>query len=126
VRYDWFLPAEVARYDNALAPGQPTRLDDATWSDLELDRYLDHLAAPCSIFGRQMLYHRLRAGGSPLMGTLDEAGLQAASLATAGLHQADTEVAGLLFEGTVPQLPTWTRWLGPLAWAYPPPSPCGR
>lgn len=119
MRYDWFLPAEVARYDTALASGQPTRLDDATWSDLELDRYLDHLAAPCSIFGRQMLYHRLRAGGSPLMGTLDDAGLQAASLATAGLHQADTEVAGLLFEGTVPQLPTWTRWLGPLAWALP-------
>ena len=67
MRYDWFLPAEVARYDTALASGQPTRLDDATWSDLELDRYLDHLAAPCSIFGRQMLYHRLRAGGSPLM-----------------------------------------------------------
>jgi hypothetical protein len=55
VRYDWFLPAEVARYDAALAHGKPTRLDDATWSDLELDRYLDHLAAHCSIFGRQML-----------------------------------------------------------------------
>jgi hypothetical protein len=77
------------------------------------------LAAPCSIFGRQMLYHRLRAGGSPLMGTLDEAALQSASHATAGLHQADTEVAGLLFEDSVPQLPTWTRWLGPLAWALP-------
>jgi hypothetical protein len=119
VRYDWFLPAEVARYDTALAQGQATRLDDATWADLELGRYLDLLAAPCSIFGRQMLYRRLRAGGCPLRGTLDEAALQSASHATAVLHQADTEVAGLLFEDSMPQLPTWTRWLGPLAWALP-------
>lgn len=120
MRYDWFLPAEVARYDAALAHGKPTRLDDATWSDLELDRYLDHLATPCSIFGRQMLYHRLRAGGgNPAMTLTHEAVWQAAAPALAGLHQVDTEVAGLLFEGHVPHAPAWTRWLGPLAWSLP-------
>ena len=119
MRYDWFLPAEVARYDTALAQGQPTRLDDATWSDLELGRYLDHIAAPCSIFGRQMLYHRLRTGGPAVVPKQDEAAWQAAPPALAGLHQVDTEVAALLYVGPVPQLPAWTRWLGLLAWGLP-------
>jgi hypothetical protein len=37
-------------------------LDDQTWSDLLLPRYLERLSAGVSIFGRQVLYQRLRNG----------------------------------------------------------------
>ena len=99
--------------------GQPLRLDDDTWFDLELDRYLDLLAARYSILGRQMLYHRLRCGGDPAASSHDGGAQQAAAPALAGLLLVDTEVTGVLFHGHIPSLPGWTRWLGLLAWGFP-------
>lgn len=123
VRYDWFLPAEVARLDSALAPQSPGRLDDPTWSDLELDRYLDHLAVGCSIFGRQVLYHRLRTGRAAQVSAdaqpVPDPDAAALESALAPLRTVDGEVAGLLFEAAKPELPAWTRWLGLLAWGLP-------
>jgi hypothetical protein len=102
-------------------------LDDQTWADLLLDRYADSLSAEVSLFGRQVLYRRLRIGSdviacAPQRDRLHL--LMADPAALAGLHRelrslrhADTDVAALLFEQEKPQAPRWVWWtlLLPLA-----------
>lgn len=121
-----FADSDVARL-HALAPTGEAALDDQTWNDLLLPRYLDSLGGAVSILGRQELYRRLRGGSRPeecaaLGGRLRALGadperrarLQAA---LRPLRFADTEVAALLFEGEPPAPPAWLAWtwLLPLA-----------
>jgi hypothetical protein len=102
-------------------------LDDQTWSDLLLDRYADSLSGEVSLFGRQVLYRRLRTGtDAAACESLRERvrALVADPAALDGLHRtlrslrhADTDVASLLFEQVNPQPPRWAgrTWLLPLA-----------
>ena len=127
VRYEWFVPDEVARLDQAL-PAEPGRIDDATWRDMEMPPYVDLLAAELSIFGRQELVHRLRRGGSGAIGDLPYAWAQAEALAPAEapalqraravlqpLRSVRAEVAALLFGPEPAALPPWAGWL----WVLP-------
>lgn len=98
-------------------------LDEPTWRDLLLERYLDGLGAGVSIFGRQVLYRRLRAGidddevnlrRDRIARLLDDpAGLAALRRKLACLRHADIEVVELLFDATPPFRP-W--WIGHLLW----------
>jgi hypothetical protein len=124
----FFTPDEIARLHRAQRDPH-TSLDDQTWQDLLLESYEDKLAQGTSIFGRQVLHHRLRAGledgdcaalGGRLRGLLAEpARIDALGTALRPLRYAETEVAGLLFGGpgsAMPQAPAWARflWLLPL------------
>ncbi len=125
--YDWFVPDEVQRLHRALAAAAPDGapvLDEATWRDLELGRYLDALARHTSLFGRQMLLHRLRASarlapGSRWLTRLQhgqsDTELDAAWAALQPLRTVDIDLAGPLFVDTPPVAPTWVRHL----WAVP-------
>jgi hypothetical protein len=60
--YEWFTESEVAGLDSAVHSAGIERIDDATWRDLEVKRYLRLIAESSSILGRQSLFHRLRMG----------------------------------------------------------------
>jgi hypothetical protein len=102
-------------------------LDDQTWSDLLLDRYADALSGEVSLFGRQVLYRRLRNGTDATacealrervrLLTADPAALDRLHRTLRSLRHADTDVASLLFEQAKPQPPRWAgrTWLLPLA-----------
>jgi hypothetical protein len=123
----FFTPEEIGRLHHA---GKDVRsaLDDQSWHDLLLESWEDRLAQDTSIFGRQVLHRRLRAGlqdadcealRGRLRGLLDDpARLDALTGALRPLRFAETEVAGLLFGGPgddMPQPPWWSR----LLWTLP-------
>ena len=126
VRYSWFTEHEVARYDRAVSGNPAHRIDDQSWLDLELRRYLDSIASEVSIFGRQALYHRLRAGVSGDELEAAVAGLQASVSTdqvinasdpiTRELRHVDHELAGLLFGDEIAVVPEWVNklWWVPL------------
>jgi hypothetical protein len=101
-------------------------IDVQTWSDLLVDRYAATLAPQTSIFGRQLIEHRLRAGQDDeacaaqvervraLIG--DDARRAAATTACRPLRDADREIATLLFADARPVLPWWARanWIAPV------------
>lgn len=121
----FFTPDETGRLHRITRDAR-TALDEQTWRDLLLPAYEEQLAQGASIFGRQLLHRRLRAGlddadcaalGERLRGLLDDpARLDALNLALRPLRHAETEVAGLLFEGEAPQAPAWAglTWVLPL------------
>jgi len=133
-----FKPAEPVPQDHRFAPSDLAQLlrvrgvdrtadragelDDPTWRDLLLERYLDTLSPEVSIFGRQVLYRRLRAGAGAdvsaqraRVSTLldDPAQLDALHGKLACVRAADIEVATLLFEDEPPLRP---GWIGHLLW----------
>lgn len=125
--YDYpFADSDVARL-HLLAPTGAASLDDETWHDLLLPRYLGSLTGGVSILGQQELYRRLRGGSAgadcAALGErlrdlgADPARRERLQAAMRPLRDADTEVAGLLFEGVPPAPPAWLgwTWLLPLA-----------
>lgn len=125
VGYDWFSNWEVAAYDSARATADAQRIDDGTWRDLDVPAYLRRVCAQSSIFGRQMLYHRLRSGrdsqslsASPLKTLTDPLTDQAlaATLETRHLLRCvDQDIACVLFHDALISVPRWTHrlWLAP-------------
>ena len=116
-----FAPTDVAQL-HRLTPHAPAdALDDQTWRDLLLDRYSERLSGATSIFGRQMLYRRLRAGADDgeaalrrarIEGLLAEpARLDGLQRTLRALRHADIEVAALLFDPALaaPLAPGWLR-----------------
>jgi len=119
-----FAPTDVAQLQRLTPHDKSTALDDPTWRDLLLERYSERLSVDTSIFGRQVLYRRLRNGAGD-----DEVALRRARLETLladparlerlhhdlrALRHADIEVAELLFDpaasGTLAPLPPgWLR-----------------
>ncbi len=126
VHPDWFSAAEVASYHRAKRPADLADLvDDATWSDLQVDAYLRHLAADISLFGRQALVHRLRSGcAEPARSMAAQAArepataavLAAASSARRQLRCVRLDLVPALFDEALPVLPAWADrlWLVPL------------
>jgi len=123
----YFTPDEIGRLYRAQGDHR-SALDDQTWHDLLLESWEERLAQDTSIFGRQLLHRRLRAGlqdadcaalTERLRGLLDDpARLDALTGALRPLRFAETEVAGLLFGGPgddMPQPPWWSR----LLWTLP-------
>lgn len=116
-----FAPSDVAQLHRVAGHG--AGLDDQTWRDLLLDRYLDQVAERVSIAGRQELYRRLRAGLLPEQRAAQVGRVQAlmreperVSALTERmlpLRTAEAEVAALLYEAQCPPVPRWAgrTWL---------------
>src|SRR5471032_3365855 len=101
-----FARSDVARYHRAIVDvaGGGAMLDEQTWNDMLLDQYSDRLAPQTSIFGRQMLHHRLRgqvadADGMERVRTLAHDAPRLALLARAceNLRRATSDIGALLF-----------------------------
>lgn len=119
-----FAPSDVAQLHRVTQAGGAPSLDDQTWNDLLLERYLGELSGEASIFGRQELYRRLRAGATDdarqaqrerveaLM--RDPAALQDIHRRMRSQRAAEAEVAELLFEGERPAIPRWAGRTWPL------------
>jgi hypothetical protein len=118
-----FTPDEVAALRAAVPPDAADTIDDATWRDLLLPRYMEMLAPGTSIFGRQVLERDLRGGADDAAVAARRARIEAllddpAQLDTlrhtlACLRHADIDVAMLLFADAQPARP---RWVGALLW----------
>ena len=99
----------------------PANIDAQTWDDLLLASFEDKLAPDTSIFGRQMLHRRLRAGVTDAACAVQRTRLQTliddpAHLAALAAHMrllrhADVDVSALLFSEAPPVTPWWARWL---------------
>lgn len=57
-----FSEAECAKLFNLQCSGSPTALDEQTWSDLMVMPYFERVTEGASIFGKQIVYQRLRTG----------------------------------------------------------------
>lgn len=122
-----FVTSDVAQLHRVRPRDGVPALDEQTWNDLLLQPWLDELARETSIFGRQELYRRLRAGvpedeRAAQRGRVQA--LQADPARVAELHRrlrplrdADTEVAALLHEDECPPVPRWAgrSWPLPIA-----------
>lgn len=128
VSYGWFSAHEVRRLFELTIPDleRDTCLDEQTWSDLHLDRYLELVVPNCSILGRQWLHRRLRVVGDtePLERLLkianDARGLLADDLLGLELMQPLRNVALDLSEPlhapASHRLPDWVKvlWIVPV------------
>jgi hypothetical protein len=116
-----FETADLAQLLRVAGSDRAAELDEPTWRDLLLERYLGTLSPGVSIFGRQALYRRLRAGASDAEAAAsrtrirrlldDPAQLEALRGKLAGLRHADIDVATLLFESEQPLRPGWVGYL---------------
>jgi len=136
-----FPESTLARYDELAGAEGNGAVDGQTWQDLLLPAYLAQLGAGASIFGRQMLYRRLRRGqahaaaqaSSGRVRTLlaDSADRERLAIQLAPLRQASAEVSEALFVRQVetagasdaaasplPPAPRWSFWLGLLPFAF--------
>ncbi len=130
-----FTDSAVARYDELAGAAGNGAVDGQTWQDLLLPAYLEQLGAGTSIFGRQVLYRRLRRGLAAdtgrvraLLADSDARARLAGQLAL--LRKATAEVTGALFvpdAGTAPAAsaasplppePRWSAWLWLLPLAF--------
>lgn len=122
-----FSDSAVARYDELAGASGNGAVDGQTWQDLLLAPYLRAVGEGASIFGRQMLYRRLRRGASAaaadrVRALLADVGARE-RLATqlAPLRKASAEVSESLFvpvtgavvqtESPLPPVPRWSAWL---------------
>jgi MutS domain V len=122
VKYDWFTAHEISAYHRALPGDAAQHVDEHTAADLQLDSTERWLAPSLSVFGRQALHHRLRAGRGPNddLVHLAQASGTAALLAAAGpaceaLRGVPVDLASVLFLNAGPEFPAWAEHL----WAVP-------
>lgn len=118
--HHFFTPEEIGRL-HCLDGERTASIDDQTWNDLLLESFEEKLAQQASIFGRQVLHRRLRAGIDDASCTVqrtrlqalmnDPARLEAIDASLRMLRQADAEVVGLLFHDVAPRIPIWSRWI---------------
>lgn len=116
-----FAPTDLAQLLRVTGGDRTAELDEPTWHGLLLERYLDRLGPGVSIFGRQVLYRRLRAGADAreagaqrtrVAALLDDPGqLEALRSKLACLRHARAEVATLLFEEQQAARPGWVSHL---------------
>jgi nucleoside-triphosphatase THEP1 len=119
-----FGASDISRYHRIVHDPAAPSVDEQTWAGLLVEPYFDMLAGHLSIFGKQVLHHRLRAGLDEeeraalterlrtLMG--DPQRLEEIGIACRSLRHADTEIATLLFEDDLPTVPKWAGNTWPL------------
>lgn len=126
IGYDWFTEKEIAGYEQSLPKYDASRVDDATWGDLNVNAYLKLIASGSSIFGRQVMYARLRRGAvhpdfqnSPLK-TVDLVTtaqvLSETKSPRENLRYIDVDITPMLFNGQLASVPNWAKhlWLAPI------------
>lgn len=122
-------PFSAARFDTLAAPVGNGAVDAQTAQDLLLPAYLDAVGAGASIFGRQMLYRRLRRGleadalsaARERVRTLlaDSALRERTAAALQPLRKAGSDVSEALFvpaaaapaDSPLPPVPRWSSWI---------------
>jgi hypothetical protein len=116
-----FPDSALARYDELAGDSASGAVDGQTWQDLLLPAYLARIGAGASIFGRQMLYHRLRRGAPPSSRVRallsDSAARDRLAVQLAPLRDAGAEVSEALFV-PLPPVPRWSAWLWLLPLAF--------
>lgn len=116
-----FAVSEVSKLQKFTRGMNPVMLDDQTWDDLGVTQYLTKLSSGVSIFGRQMLYKRLRDGvqDSPNQRALhlmhDSRHMDRVSQTCEPLRYAQVEISELLFGPSTIADPIWANWL----WVIP-------
>ena len=120
----------VARYDQLAGDAGNGALDQQTWDDLLLGSYLEALAGPASLSGRQMLYRRLRRGhareavAQRVRALLADAALrQRLQTQCRPLREASADVSAALFaeagaDSPLPAPPRWAGWILALPLAF--------
>ncbi len=118
-----FAASDIGQLQRIGADPAAAAVDQPTWQGLLLDPYFAMIASEVSIFGKQVLHQRLCDGldDAPRdalsarlrLLTSDTAQLDALRRAVSPLRAADTEIATLLFEDTLPSIPAWSGslWL---------------
>lgn len=119
-----FAASDVAQLHRIAHDPAVAAVDAQTWNGLLLDPYFARLSGQVSIFGKQVLHQRLADGldDAPraaltlrLRALLGEpAQLEKMIRACRALRHADTEIAALLFEETLPPVPRWAGHTWPL------------
>lgn len=119
----WFSDEECRRLHDSESAHARGTLDEQTWQDLLLAPYFKAIAGDASIFGKQVLYQRLRSGATPVQRHASVQQLQSlmndSSRADtlhgvfAPLRKVDTEIVEVLFQDAA--LPAVPRWLALLA-----------
>jgi len=120
-----FPESAVARYDELAGNCGNGATDEQTWQDLLLPAYLAQVGAGASIFGRQMLYRRLRRGRAHAVQASarvrellsDGAARERLAIQLAPLRKASAEVSEALFV-PLPPVPAWSAWLWLLPLAF--------
>lgn len=130
-----FPDSAVARYDQLAGAGGNGAADGQTWQDLLLPAYLALVGTGASIFGRQVLYRRLRRGqtaapspsGRVRALLADGAARERLAAQLAPLRRAGAEVSEALFmadplagpdASPLPTAPRWSDWLWLLPAAF--------
>ena len=116
--YDWFSDAEIAGL-YSIQPKDADHIDDATWKDLDVKRFLYVLSKEASLLGRQAIYCRLRCGeadpGRILRCQSDNGEIAArAAPIRITLRCIDQDLTDL-FQDNLARLPEWANklWLMP-------------
>ena len=118
-----FEEQEVAQLHTNLVDSATMSIDDQTWDDLFIHQYATTISEGVSIFGKQVLYRRLRIGADePICGEhravikrlmADKEQLSKLDEACQPLRRKGTEIASLLFGPQEPNnRPQWTYWIG--------------
>lgn len=118
-----FPESAFARYDELAGASGNGAADEQTWQDLLLSPYLAEVGAGASVFGRQMLYRRLRRGAAAAPSDrvrallVDSGARERLGIQLAPLRKASAEVAESLFApaspeaSPLPPVPRWSAWL---------------
>ncbi|MES2298729.1 MAG: hypothetical protein V4582_16920 [Pseudomonadota bacterium] len=136
-----FADSDIAMLDTLTRAPDGATIDEQSWEQLMLPQYAQLLGQDVSIFGRQMLHRRLKAGlvDAPCVAQVERvrallaqpAVLDELHLACRPLRGADVELAAPLFDtGPCPARPRWldlvplaflaacgAAWFSGLAWA---------
>lgn len=114
----WFTDDECRRLYDHRSAHVTGALDEQTWQDLLLPQYFKEVSEEASIFGKQVLYQRLRTGVAPTPRNedvrqlkwliADRARLAALHETFAPLRKVDTEIADVVFkDAALPPVPRW-------------------
>ncbi|MES2757167.1 MAG: DNA mismatch repair protein MutS [Pseudomonadota bacterium] len=118
-----FVASDIGQLQRIERDRAAAAMDQPSWSGLLVDPYFEMLTGQVSIFGKQVLHQRLcdgladapRAALAARLRSLmaDPAQLDILRRATRPLRAADTEIATLLLEETLPATPKWggAMWL---------------
>jgi hypothetical protein len=119
-----FAASDIAELHRISRDPAASSVDAQTWNGLLLDDYFSLLAGQVSIFGKQVLHHRLADGlGDAARAALaerlrslmrDPSQLEALGRACRSLRHADIEIAAFLLEDSLPAVPKWAGHTWPL------------
>ncbi len=114
-----FTLGEIAMFHQLVSESNSHGIDDQSWDDLLLNQYSRELSSEVSIFGQQILHHRLRNevshGDTQLRHLLQNSVLQTEiHFLCQPLRNAECEISATLFGTPIAEPPPWSKYL----WAF--------